>query len=379
MKIAVISIIRAPWGGSEELWAAYASEAIKNGHEIIISIYDCGKLSDKTQMLVEKGAKIDLRIGTIQKKLSFWKYLMKRFRRIYDKIIGNSFSNLFKYHPNVILYVGTAYSIAKDRKLLQLLNKNNLSFFINVQLNYEQNKIELSARDKKTIIEAYNLAKKVLFVSERNKQIAEIHLNYKIKNGIVVRNPVNLMDRTIVPFPQEKIIQLALVGNLITIHKGQDIALNVLKNKIWEPRSWHLNIYGSGSDENYLKKLCNENNLEDRVSFHGKADDIRALWKKNHILLMPSRMEGMPLVIVEAMLCGRPCVATNVGGISEWIEENKSGFIAEATTQDSFGNALEKAWQHKDQWEEMGKQAHERATQLYDPNPGKTLLDLIRK
>ncbi len=146
---------------------------------------------------------------------------------------------------------------------------------------------------------------------------------------------------------------------------------------MWKTRSWHLNIYGSGADENYLKKLCDEDNLADRVSFHGQVNDIRALWQKNHILLMPSRMEGMPLAIVEAMLCGRPCVVTNVGGISEWIEENRSGFIAESITPDSFEKALERAWQRKDQWKEMGKYAHERARHLYDPNPGKTLFDLI--
>jgi L-malate glycosyltransferase len=90
-------------------------------------------------------------------------------------------------------------------------------------------------------------------------------------------------------------------------------------------------------------------------------------------------MEGMPLAIVEAMICGRPSVVTNVGGISEWIEEEKSGFLARSATTTSIEDTLEKAWQHKERWKEMGLYAHKKAMQLYDPNPGKTLLELILK
>jgi glycosyltransferase involved in cell wall biosynthesis len=70
-------------------------------------------------------------------------------------------------------------------------------------------------------------------------------------------------------------------------------------------------------------------------------------------------------------------VGTDVGGIAEWIEEGKSGFIAEAPTVASFGKAMERAWEHLNEWEVMGRNAHERAMQLYDPQPGKTLLKLI--
>jgi glycosyltransferase involved in cell wall biosynthesis len=168
-----------------------------------------------------------------------------------------------------------------------------------------------------------------------------------------------------------------MVGNLRVVHKGQDIVLEILSSHEWKKRNWHLNIYGNGEDEKYLKDLVKYYQLNERVTFHGKVNDIRAVWENNHILLMPSHMEGMPLAVVEAMLCGRPCVATDVGGISEWIEEDKSGFIAEAPTIASFGNAMEKAWSRLSEWETMGRNAHERAMQLYDPNPGKTLLKLI--
>jgi glycosyltransferase involved in cell wall biosynthesis len=79
----------------------------------------------------------------------------------------------------------------------------------------------------------------------------------------------------------------------------------------------------------------------------------------------------MPLAIVEAMLCGRPCIATNLGGIPEWIEAGRSGFIAQNADENSYEQAMETAWQTKHRWEEIGRQARERALQLYDPLAGK--------
>lgn len=377
MKIAIISTIRDVWGGSEELWAAFANKAINEGHEIIISKYDCGSLSDKIEKLVKKGATVDLRIGSIQKNLPTWKYIAKRFKRAYDKTAGNPFSTMYNYKPDIVLYVGTAYSIANDWKLLKKLPASDLSFFINVQLNYEQNQVALSSREKEIVAKAYNRAKKIFFVSERNKQVAEKHLDQPINNGILIRNPVNLEDKTTIPFSSIETVQMAMVGNLVMIHKGQDIVLNILKEESWKQRNWRLNIYGAGKDEAYLKELCNINNIAGRVTFHGRVNDIRMVWQKNHLLLMPSHMEGMPLAIVEAMLCGRPGVVTDVGGIAEWIQENKSGFIAAEVSEHAFGLAMKKAWEHKAEWPAMGLQAHERAVQLYDPDPGKTLLDLI--
>jgi L-malate glycosyltransferase len=172
-------------------------------------------------------------------------------------------------------------------------------------------------------------------------------------------------------------VQFAMVGNLRIIHKGQDIALEALSSAIWHNRRWHLNIYGSGEDEAMLKRLVDRYGLKNKVTFHGRVNNIRNVWRINHILLMPSHMEGMPLAVVEAMICGRPVVVTDVGGSREWIDEGVEGFIADTPTVVSFGAALERAWLVRDRWPTIGKFAHEKAMFLYDPVAGKTLLHLL--
>ena len=70
--------------------------------------------------------------------------------------------------------------------------------------------------------------------------------------------------------------------------------------------------------------------------------------------------EGMPLALVEAMWCGRPVVTTDVGGVSEVIKDDITGFVAEAavaTVAESLGGALERMRLQRDRLQEIGKLA----------------------
>jgi len=78
--------------------------------------------------------------------------------------------------------------------------------------------------------------------------------------------------------------------------------------------------------------------------------------------------------VVEAMLCGRPVLATDVGGHTEWITNNVDGFIAAAASVQCLSDALQRAWQRQHEWARIGQMAHEKAMHLYDPHPGQTLL-----
>ena len=338
---------------------------------------DCGEISPRLRRLRELGAQVDRRIGSIPGDLPAWERVYRRIRRIYTKTVGNPFSGLFRSRPDILLYVGTAYSIADDHKLIKLIRRGKAAFFINVQLNREENGAELTGLQIKRVHSAYTIARKIFFVSERNKLAAEKATGFVYTQASVVRNPVNIDSTSGMPLPQDDKIQFAMVGNLRLVHKGQEVALEVLSAQNWKARNWHLNIYGTGEDEQRLRDLVDFFRLENYVTFHGRVSNIRDVWSRNHALLMPSRMEGMPLAVVEAMLCGRPVVVTDVGGSREWIEEGRQGFIAETPTVEAFGRAMERAWEVRADWDEIGYQAHEKAMKLYDPRAGETLLRLM--
>jgi glycosyltransferase involved in cell wall biosynthesis len=373
MKIAVISMIRDSWGGSEELWYEMAKTALAQGHEVLHLAYQHKNKNPKIIELQNSGLVLFERPG-ITKQIYGIKKLFQLGVNFIRKKIQNSVQQLFDEQPDVIIYNGTCFSIADDKEILHSLKNFKGKFFIIGHFNERKTRL---TKDKVEIMrQVYQQCTTVFFTNNRDRELAQKQIEYGT-GFTIIRNPVNLKDRSIVTFPHDKTIQMAMVGNLLTVHKGQDIVLNILKKQSWTNRNWQLNIYGSGVDGNYLKQLVEQNHLTGKVFFHGRVDDIRALWSKNHILLMPSRMEGMPLAIVEAMICGRPCIATDVGGITEWIEEGNTGFVADEPTEEFFENAMERSWQHIDTWEEMGKRAHSRAMLQIDPNPGQTLLNLI--
>jgi glycosyltransferase involved in cell wall biosynthesis len=79
------------------------------------------------------------------------------------------------------------------------------------------------------------------------------------------------------------------------------------------------------------------------------------------------------------MVCGRPAVVTDVGGISEWVEDGRTGFIAEAASVKSFGAALERAWMQSSALKTLGREARGAVLKRIDPQPGKTLLNMVRQ
>lgn len=93
------------------------------------------------------------------------------------------------------------------------------------------------------------------------------------------------------------------------------------------------------------------------VTFAGFVRDVPAIWNDHHGLILPSRCEGMPLALIEAMLSGRVPIVTAVGGNAEVVDDGATGFIATAPTDDALDDAMERAWNERVRWREIGAAA----------------------
>jgi glycosyltransferase involved in cell wall biosynthesis len=160
--------------------------------------------------------------------------------------------------------------------------------------------------------------------------------------------------------------------------KGQDILLEVLSSDVWKSRQWKLRIYGNGSDKLHIEHLIKMFGLQERAAFAGFVNDTREIWSDSQLMVLPSRGEGTPLATLEAMMCGRPVVTTDVGGNREVLEEGLTGWIADAATPRSFGQAMERAWLDRGRWAEMGRAAHLRAIEVDAQEPSRLLLTVIK-
>jgi glycosyltransferase involved in cell wall biosynthesis len=373
MKICFISSLYSSWGGSEELWIRTANEALKKNIEVLISIYDWGKLQKPVQDLVDKGAKLHLRPNENFLSQTFSGKVNIKLNKL---ISLDSFSPVKNFNPDVtILSQGGTYDFTWQKSLGNFINHfNSGKLFILNQYNDEHKVL-----DEETIRIAriaFSKATNVFFVSKRNLESCVRQLAFRIPNASVVYNPIKTGISKI-SFPPISTITFAAIGRLEAEVKGQDILLHTLSSPKWKSRKWNLNFYGEGKDENYLKQLCELWGIEKNIHFKGFKDNVKDIWKENHFLVHPSFGEGTPLVLLEAMACGRTAVATDVGGSGEFIEDEYSGFLAKAPTVELFDHALEKAWNQQELLETFGERCLEKISMEFTTAPEIKLLDSI--
>jgi glycosyltransferase involved in cell wall biosynthesis len=212
-------------------------------------------------------------------------------------------------------------------------------------------------------------AARCFFVSEHNLRLTEEQIGVTLTNAEVVRNPyLVLADRPLSwPSREDDSLRLACVARLYVLDKGQDILLRVLAREKWKNRNLHVSFFGKGINAEALADLAARLAVRN-VSFEGQTDDVPGIWKNHHALILPSRAEGLPLALVEAMMCGRPAIVTKVGGNAEVVDDHVTGFLA-APAEDPLDCALEEAWARKGELSEMGGRAAIRIRELVSPNP----------
>jgi glycosyltransferase involved in cell wall biosynthesis len=117
---------------------------------------------------------------------------------------------------------------------------------------------------------------------------------------------------------------LLYLGRL-AIEKGVDVLLQALKLT-----DEQLDIAGTGPEEENLKQLAKELDLENRVIFHGQltGENLEKLKREAKAIILPSIWaENMPLVLLESLAYGKLIIASNTGGTPELIEDNITGFL----------------------------------------------------
>ena len=366
MNVCFLSTMQGfSWGGSELLWAEAACLAAREGHRVTAVTHPAAREAAQLTELRSLGVEVIHRPGAKGHRLV----------RAYERHVG-TFPAIARSRPDVILIsMGSAYDTAHDLELIRSLERSKVPYVVVCQHCPEHQILRPEHRER--VLRFYCRAQHVAFVAEMNHRSLERQLAGKISEASVIRNPVNLDSLGAVAWPERGPAGLACVARLDVNFKGQDILFEVLGSDHWRSRDWTLRLYGEGPHREYLGALARFRGIDERTEFRGHVSDIRSIWRENHLALFPSRSEGTPLALVEAMVCGRPPVVSDVGGNAEWVQETGSGFLAEAPTVSSFGAALERAWTARGRWEEIGRGARRVALDQVDIEPGRTLLTLI--
>jgi glycosyltransferase involved in cell wall biosynthesis len=362
MKIAFVSTMSiSSWGGSEELWSQAALRLRQLGHDVVASVPWPARMSPKIAALRAGGVRVTTR-EPIPGPLS------KRIRREVSRRLGatgREVAWLRKENPDFTVISQGGIHDGVD--WMGACTSANAQFALIVQCNFEAWWPDDALANR--LEQGYRRARKVFCVSNGNRELLQDQLGEQLPNCTVVWNPINIVAGAPPDWPgSDQTWRLACVARLDPRAKGQDLLIRVLSSQRWRERPVELSFYGSGEWEGRLRKLT-ERMGAPRIFFRGQTGDIRRVWAANHLLVLPSRYEGLPLVLIEAMYCARPAVVTDVGGNAEMCVDGETGFVAAAPTVGLVEDALERAWMSRAEWQRMGSAARARVERLVPADP----------
>lgn len=160
---------------------------------------------------------------------------------------------------------------------------------------------------------------------------------------------------------------LLMMANL-SPHKGQETALRAvaqLKARGVDAACWLAGEErdDSGQFTRRLQALCTDLQIGDRVRFLGFRDDAPDLLRAADLLLLPSRHEGLPLVIVEAQASKTPVLAAPTAGVPEVVIDGQTGFLVAADAPELYARRIEELLADRGLYERIADAAYARVLQ----------------
>jgi glycosyltransferase involved in cell wall biosynthesis len=161
-----------------------------------------------------------------------------------------------------------------------------------------------------------------------------------VLNGVPVHHGERSRTRASLGVADNTRLMLA-VGNLYPV-KGHAVLVDAcaLLQRMEGLPPWRVMIAGRGEEETRLRAQIATHNLGERVTLLGLRDDIPDLLAASDVWVLPSRSEGLPMAMLEAMLAEKPIVATAVGGIPDVLRGESCGLLARPEDPASLAEAM---------------------------------------
>ncbi len=220
-------------------------------------------------------------------------------------------------------------------------------------------------------------AKMVYFNSRWTKKTGEEQIGATIANSRFFQYPVRFTFERSLPWPKNPVPRIGMVNRIDIHHKGLDLAVEGIAKLKREGINAELTIAGRGDGEVRLRELIRRHGVEAEVKVEPYTENLADFWKDKELFLLPSRLEGLAVAMVEAMGFGRPVIRTPFGGAEEWVEEGVNGWICPEATPDALTETLRRAIRQREKWQEMGRKAHEKIKKELNLRPGRIFLESL--
>jgi len=200
----------------------------------------------------------------------------------------------------------------------------------------------------------YLLADRITVLSEYFKAHYVRWLQYKI---VVIPNPVIPVAASEIGVTSTERKRILAVGRLVEL-KGFDVLIHAFTEVASLYPEWDVVILGAGPEFEKLNNLIEELGLLGRITLVGYVEDVVSFYRACDIFVLSSRIEGFPMVLLEAMLNGLPVIATDCSeAINEIVENGVNGIVVPPDSVESLRDALVELISNEPKMREFGTES----------------------
>jgi glycosyltransferase involved in cell wall biosynthesis len=373
MKICFYGTIRNwPWAAPDYVWPFAAKKFLKRGDKVLVCAPEIHQQRPELQELRAMGADIMQipnysyrggRRAALQRALSGEASERRRLRH-----------SLERFAPDLVFLNqgGTACALAEP-DLMEFLRATKTPYVLFCRLNQRGN--PPTEKQRAEILDLYRRADRVLFNSVWMLDLAQKQLMTRLPNAGIFPHLVRFDYEKPLAWPDSDVPLLASISRLDVHHKGLDVLLEAVALLKAEGARFRLELHGYGPDETFLRQYITHLDVGDMVAVCGRATDVREVWRRNQLLVLVSRYEGLAVSMLEAMACGRPVLRTPYGG-ADWIEDGKTGFICLAPEPELIAESIRRALSQRSALKSMGLAAHVALTERLPKDPERIYLEI---
>ncbi len=249
----------------------------------------------------------------------------------------------------------TAHGWVFNEPLLPIL-KYSYQYLERLAANHRQGTIVLSRYD-------YDMGLKKLNLDPKKTVIIPLGIKptQKILSSTAARQELSALNHNA---KNTTAIKIGVIANCYKT-KGLDILLKAARFIANDLHDTTISIIGSGPEAAKLIALTQKYQLQKQVEWLGSVPEAERLLKAFDLLVIPSRKEGLPYVLLEALRSGTPVVATTVGGIPEVITNQKNGLLVPPNNPHALATAIMIAIKNPTLRQEWGKEGQKLAQNNY--------------
>lgn len=209
--------------------------------------------------------------------------------------------------------------------------------------------------------------KEIPFALDTDKFIPK-EINLPSENKFVAKTK-DLIKKIHHLFIKKNRLNLIFIGGLDKAHYFKGIPVLFEALTLWGNKNWRLQIIGTGDLKSDYEALAEKYKIKDQINFSGKLLEtqlIRSL-QESDVLILPSinRNEAFGLVLIEALACGIPVIASELPGVRSVFTNNNEGFLVKPGNSSDLKEKLEYIYQHEEKRQDMAKNARQLALRKY--------------